>query len=114
MEDCLFCRIIRGEIPSAKVYEDECCYAFRDIAPQAKVHVVLVPRAHVTDVCDAADKLDDAVLAHMLRAVSAVAKQEGLDGGFRMVSNCGRDGCQSVGHWHIHILGGEQLGDRMA
>ncbi len=114
MDHCLFCRIIRGEIPSTKVYEDECCYAFRDINPQARVHVVLVPKAHVSDVCDAAEKLDDALLAHMLRAVRTVARQEGLDGGFRIVSNCGPDACQSVGHWHIHILGGEQLKDTMA
>ncbi len=114
MENCLFCRIVRGEIPSAKVYEDEVCYAFRDINPQAKKHVVLVPKKHVSDVCDAADNLEDAELAHMLRAVKTVDRQEGLDGGFRIVSNCGPDACQSVGHWHVHILGGEQLADKMA
>ncbi len=112
MEDCLFCKIIRGEIPSTKVYEDEKCYAFRDINPQAKSHVILVPKTHVKDVCDA-NSLSDAELAHMLRAVGKVARLEGLEGGFRMVSNCGPDACQSVGHWHIHILGGEQLKDRM-
>ena len=114
MDNCLFCRIIRGEIPSTKVYEDEKCYAFRDINPQARVHVILVPKTHVSDVCDASDRLDDADLSHMLRAVKTVARTEGLDNGFRMVSNCGPDGCQSVGHWHIHIMGGEQLKDRMA
>ena len=114
MDNCLFCRIIRGEIPSTKVYEDEVCYAFRDINPQAKSHVILMPKTHVKDVCDAGDSLDDACLAHMLRAVKTVARLEGLDGGFRIVSNCGPDACQSVGHWHIHVLGGEQLRDRMA
>ena len=113
MDNCLFCRIIRGEIPSTKVFEDEKCYAFRDINPQARVHVILVPKTHVSDVCDAADRLDDGTLAHMLRAVKTVARAEGLDNGFRIVSNCGPDACQSVGHWHIHIMGGEQLKDRM-
>ena len=113
MENCLFCKIIRGEIPSSKVYEDEKCYAFRDINPQARVHVILVPKTHVSDVCDASDRMDDGELSHMLRAVKSVARAEGLDNGFRIVSNCGPDACQSVGHWHIHIMGGEQLKDRM-
>ena len=114
MKDCLFCRIVAGEIPSTKVWEDEVCYAFRDINPQAKCHVVLVPKAHVTDICDGADKLDDAVLGHMIRTVRDIARQEGLGEGFRVISNCGKHGCQSVGHWHIHILGGDQLSEKMA
>ena len=113
MEDCLFCKIIRGEIPSTKVYEDEMCYAFRDINPQAKSHVILVPKKHVRDVREAGGAMSDAELSHMLRAVGTVAGLEGLDRGFRVVSNCGPDACQSVGHWHIHVLGGEQLKDRM-
>lgn len=111
--DCLFCKIIAGQIPSTKVYEDEYCYAFRDIAPQAKCHVVLVSKEHVANVADAAS-LSDTALAAMLRAVGKIAAQEKLQEGFRIVSNCGKNGCQSVGHWHIHILGGEQLGEKMA
>ena len=114
MNDCLFCKIIRGEIPSAKVYEDDLCYAFRDIAPQAKTHVILVPKTHVTDICGAAETLDDRTLAHLMRTVRAIAAQEGLTNGFRVISNCGPDACQSVPHFHIHILGGEKLADRMA
>ncbi len=114
MNDCLFCKIIAGEIPSTKVWEDDTCYAFRDIHPQAKCHVILVPKCHVTDVCDAAEKLDDKVLAHMLRAVKDIARQEGLGDGFRIISNCGKNACQSVGHWHIHVVGGEPLSDKMA
>ena len=114
MNDCLFCKIVSGDIPSTKVYEDSLCYAFRDIAPQAKTHVILVPKTHVTDICDAGDSLDDACLAHLLRTVKTIARQEGLDRGFRVISNCGPHGCQSVGHFHIHILGGEQLSDKMS
>ena len=114
MNDCLFCKIIEGSIPSAKVYEDDLCYAFRDINPQARVHVVLVPKAHVANVCEAADQLDEKTLAQLFRAVKAIAASEGLKDGFRVISNCGKHGCQSVGHFHIHILGGEQLADKMA
>lgn len=113
MSDCLFCRIIAGEIPSAKVYEDELCYAFRDINPQAPTHVLLVPKAHVTDIADGAS-LPDETLAHLLRVIGKIAKQEGLDGGFRVISNCGPDACQSVPHLHFHILGGEKMSEKMA
>lgn len=111
--DCLFCKIVAGEIPSAKVYEDEYCYAFRDINPQAKCHVVLVPKAHVADIREAAALKDD-TLAAMIRAIDKIAKSEGLENGCRVVSNCGPDACQTVKHWHIHVLGGEQLGEKMA
>ncbi len=112
--DCIFCRIIAGEIPSAGVWEDDCCYAFRDIAPQAKTHVVLVPRQHVRDIAEAGEALDDRLLAHMIRTAGKIARQEKLDGGFRVITNCGPDACQSVPHWHIHILGGEKLSEKMA
>lgn len=113
MSDCLFCRIIAGEIPSAKVYEDELCYAFRDINPQAPTHVLLVPKAHVKDIADGAS-LPDETLAHLLRVIGKIARQEGLDGGFRVISNCGPDACQSVPHLHFHILGGEKMSEKMA
>lgn len=112
MKDCLFCRIIAGEIPSAKVYEDSRVYAFRDINPQAPVHVLVIPKAHVSGI-DEADQLDDATLAACLRACQTVARSEGLTS-YRVVSNCGPDACQSVGHLHFHVLGGRQMADSMA
>lgn len=113
MSDCLFCKIISGEIPSAKVYEDENVFAFRDIAPQAPTHILVVPREHIESVADLnAD--NSALAARCLEAAAAIARQEGLRGGFRVVSNCGDDAGQTVKHLHFHILGGERLGDRMA
>ncbi len=112
MENCLFCKIIAGEIPSTCVYQDEKTYAFRDIAPMAPTHVLVVPKAHVSGM-SAVDELDDAALAACLRAVKKVAELEGLTSGFRTVSNCGPDACQSVSHLHFHVLGGKQLSERM-
>ena len=113
MNDCLFCRIIAGEIPSTKVYEDEDVYAFRDINPQAPTHVLVIPKKHVSSI-DEADRMDDRELAECLRAIQAIASLEKLTGGYRVVSNCGADACQSVPHLHFHILGGTQMQDRMA
>ncbi|MBR1584516.1 MAG: histidine triad nucleotide-binding protein [Clostridia bacterium] len=113
MSDCLFCKIIAGEIPSNKVYEDEICYAFRDIAPQMPTHILVVPKAHTANISDAAD-LPDAVLAGLIRAIGKIAKAEGLQNGFRVISNCGPDACQSVPHLHFHILGGGPMSEKMA
>ena len=113
MADCLFCKIIAGDIPSAKVYEDEKVYAFRDINPQAPTHVLVIPKQHVTGM-SGIDAADDALLAACLRACKKVAELEGLENGFRVVSNCGDDACQSVKHLHFHILGGTQLNGQMA
>ena len=113
MSDCLFCKIVAGEIPSSKVYEDEYCYAFRDIAPQAPTHILVVPKKHVANIVEAAG-LSDEVLAHLLRVIGKIAQQEGLENGFRVISNCGPDACQSVPHLHFHILGGRQMADQMA
>ena len=113
MCDCLFCKIIAGEIPSAKVYEDEYCYAFRDIAPQAPTHILIVSKAHTANLSQAA-ALPDEALAGMLRAIGKIAAQEKLENGYRVVSNCGADACQSVQHLHFHILGGRKMADRMA
>ena len=112
MDNCLFCKIIKGDIPSAKVYEDEKTYAFRDIAPMAPTHVLVIPKQHVSGM-NTIDELDDATLAACLRACQKVAELEGLTSGFRTVSNCGDDACQSVKHLHFHVLGGKQLSDRM-
>ena len=113
MSDCLFCKIIAGTIPSAKVYEDELVYAFRDIAPQAPAHVLVVPKTHIESV-NGIDAGNSAVVAHIFEVIPAIARAEGLEGGYRVVSNCGPDGCQSVHHLHIHILGGRQMGESMA
>ena len=112
MENCLFCKIIRGEIPSDKVYENEFVYAFRDIHPQAPTHVLLIPKTHVASLNEA-DRLPERTLIECIRAIPAVAKQEGLENGYRVISNCGDDACQSVKHLHFHVLGGEQLNGRM-
>ena len=111
--DCLFCKIIGGEIPSAKVYEDEVCYAFRDINPQAKVHVLVVPKAHVAS-ADMINEENAQLVAHIFAVIPKIAKNEGLFGGYRVVTNVGDDGCQSVKHLHFHVLGGEKLTEKMA
>ncbi len=114
MENCLFCSIIAGTIPSTKVYEDEKTFAFRDIHPMAKTHVLVVPKTHVSSVADSAD-VPDEVLAACLRTCAKVAEIEGIrSSGFRVVSNAGPDACQSVPHLHFHVLGGQQLTESMA
>ena len=113
MNDCLFCRIIAGEIPSAKVYEDEDVFAFRDINPQAPTHILVVPKEHIASVAELNG--DNASLAaKCLAAAARIAEGEGLDGGYRIVSNCGPDAGQTVPHLHFHILGGKRLEDKMA
>ena len=113
MSNCLFCKIIAGEIPSTKVYEDETVYAFRDIAPQAPVHVLVVPKAHIADCNDVAVE-NSAVVAHIFEVIPQIAKAEGLENGYRVVSNCGGDAGQTVQHLHFHILGGKKLALEMA
>ncbi len=114
MKDCLFCKIAAGEIPSTKVYEDEQVLAFRDIAPQAPVHVLVIPKKHVSGWYAAKDE-DDAALAHLMRVAAEVARMEGIvESGFRVVSNCGKDARQSVEHLHLHVLGGREMEDQMA
>ena len=109
--DCLFCKIIAGEIPGNVVYENDKVFCFRDINPQAPVHVLIVPKKHLDNIlqCDAE------TAAALTDAIRVVAEKEGVAGsGFRVVSNCGRDGAQSVNHLHVHLLGGAQLTERMA
>ena len=114
MNDCLFCKIAAGQIPSSKVYEDESVLAFRDIAPQAPVHVLVIPKKHVSGWYDAKDEAD-ALLAKLMRTASAVAKMENIvDSGFRVVSNCGADAQQTVKHLHLHVLGGREMAGEMA
>ena len=111
--DCIFCKIIAGEIPSAKVYEDEAVYAFRDINPQAPVHILIVPRAHIAS-ADAVDAENSDAVAAIFRAIPGIAKAAGLTNGYRVITNCGEDGCQSVKHLHFHLLGGKKLSEEMA
>ena len=113
MSNCLFCKIVAGEIPSNKVYEDDKILAFRDIAPQAPTHILVVPKAHIAD-CNGITAENSAVVAHIFEVIPQIAKAEGLVNGFRVVSNCGDDGCQSVHHLHFHILGGKKLSEQMA
>ena len=111
--NCLFCKIIAGEIPSTKVYEDETVLAFRDIAPMAPTHILVIPKTHIPSV-DGITAENSAVIAHIFEVIPAIAAQEGLTGGYRVVSNCGPDACQTVPHLHFHILGGTELSTNMA
>ncbi|MBE6560797.1 MAG: histidine triad nucleotide-binding protein [Ruminococcaceae bacterium] len=106
--DCIFCKIIAGEIPSSKVYEDDKILAFRDINPEAKVHVLVIPKTHIPSM-DAVTEENSAVVAHIFTKIPAIAKEAGITNGYRVLSNCGPDAAQSVPHLHFHILGGEQL-----
>ncbi|MCL2842152.1 MAG: histidine triad nucleotide-binding protein [Oscillospiraceae bacterium] len=107
--DCLFCKIVAGDIPSDKVYEDEHVLAFRDIAPQAPVHILVIPKAHVATAAHVTGENADLVAA-CFAAIPQIAKAEGLDSGFRVITNCGEDGGQTVFHLHFHLLGGRSLG----
>ncbi len=113
MENCLFCKIIAGVIPSSKVYEDEKILAFRDIAPQAPVHVLVIPKTHITCVDEITDANSD-IVAYIFANIPKIAKLAGIENGYRVISNCGPDACQTVPHLHFHILGGAQLSGQMA
>ena len=106
--DCLFCKIAAGEIPSAKVYEDDRILAFRDIAPAAPVHVLFIPKTHLAGVRDITAENAD-IVAHIFAVIPQVAKELGITD-YRVVSNNGPDACQSVQHLHFHLLGGAQMG----
>ena len=113
MENCLFCKIIAGDIPSTKVYEDETVLAFRDIAPMAPTHILVIPKAHIGSVAEITGE-NSGVVAHIFEVIPAIAKAEGLESGYRVVSNCGDDAGQTVHHLHFHILGGKKLSLEMA
>ena len=113
MENCLFCKIVAGTIPSTKVYEDETVLAFRDIAPMAPTHILVIPKTHIPSV-DGVNAENSAVVAHIFEVIPQIAKAEGLEKGYRVVSNCGPDAGQTVPHLHFHILGGKQLTLEMA
>lgn len=105
---CIFCSILKGEIPSKKVYEDEFVYAFHDIDPKAPIHIIVIPKEHRANILEVATDSD--MMNHIVKAIQVIAKQEGVDAkGFRVVNNCGPDGGQTVEHLHFHLLGARQL-----
>ena len=106
--DCLFCKIAAGEIPSTKLYEDELVLCFKDIDPKAPFHVLIIPKQHI----DSAAKIDSSnssIVAHIFEIAAKIAAENKLDGGFRIVTNCGEDGGQTVNHLHFHMLAGRSL-----
>ena len=113
MENCLFCKIVAGDIPSTKVYEDETVLAFRDIAPMAPTHILVIPKTHIPSV-DGITPENSALVARIFEVIPHIAKAENLGNGYRVVSNCGSDAGQTVPHLHFHILGGRQLTLEMA
>jgi len=112
MNDCIFCKIAEGVIPSAKVYEDETVLAFRDINPQAPVHILVIPKMHIGSAAEITDENAEAVAA-CFKVIAKIAKQEKLDNGFRVISNVGEDAGQTVKHLHFHILAGVNMGEKI-
>ena len=109
MSECIFCKIIAGEIPSEKVHEDEAVFAFRDINPQAPTHIVIIPRKHVPSI-DHLVAEDDMIVGHFVLFAAQFARSEGIaESGYRLVANCGAAAGQSVDHVHFHLLGGRQM-----
>lgn len=108
MDDCLFCKIIRGEIPSELLYEDDKIVAFKDINPQAPVHILLVPKTHIESAYDI-DEENEHLVGHIFKVAKDLARELGLDNGYRIVNNCKDDGGQTVDHIHFHLLGGRQM-----
>jgi len=106
--DCVFCKIANKEIPSKKAYEDDSVYAFYDLDPQAPVHILIVPKEHIQSAADITPE-NSAIVAHIFEVAAKLAKEQHLDGGFRIVNNCGEDGGQTVKHLHFHLLGGRSM-----
>ncbi len=107
MNDCLFCKIIAGEVPSSKLYEDDLCYAFNDIAPQAPTHFLVIPKTHIASISEIDDS-NSAVAGHMLSVIAQLAKELGMES-YRVVSNIGEQAGQSVRHLHFHVLSGRDM-----
>ena len=106
--DCVFCKIVSGEIPAKKAYEDDQVLAFYDLDPQAPVHILLIPKEHIASAMDITSE-NSGVIAHIFEVAAKLAKECKLEQGFRLVNNCGKDGQQTVGHLHIHLLGGRPM-----
>ncbi|MEG1875791.1 MAG: histidine triad nucleotide-binding protein, partial [Angelakisella sp.] len=103
MDDCIFCKIAAGEIPAKKLYEDELCVAFYDLSPQAPVHFLVIPKEHIPS-ADYINEQNAAIVGHIYTVIAKLSAQLGLQKGYRVVTNCGEDGGQSVGHLHFHLL----------
>ncbi len=110
--DCIFCKIANGDIPTNKVYEDDSVLAFHDLAPQAPVHVLVIPKCHIASLDEVTEDTQE-VVAKVMTAIPHVAKALGLTNGYRVITNIGKDGCQSVKHLHFHVLGGKKLPESM-
>ena len=108
MDNCLFCKIVNGAIPSSKVYEDDTVYAFNDIAPAAPVHVLIIPKEHITSAADITAE-NSGVIAHIFEVAAKIAQEKGLSDGFRVVTNCGDSAGQTVKHLHFHLLSGRDF-----
>lgn len=106
--DCIFCSIINGEIPSTKVFENDYLYAFKDIAPEAPCHILVIPRQHISSM-DEINESNSMIVAKIFEAIPEIAKLGGAENGYRVISNCGQDAGQSVFHLHFHIIGGTKL-----
>ena len=113
MDNCVFCMIKDGKIPCSKVYEDDQIIAFNDINPQAPIHVLVVPNIHIDSINDI-NESNLSLVSHLVTCIPEIAKNAGLTNGYRLITNCGRDGCQSVSHLHFHILGGAKLPEKLA
>ena len=111
--DCIFCKISNGEIPSKKAYEDEKILAFYDINPQTKIHILVIPKEHIASV-DEINNKNSKIVSYIFEKIPEIAKTAGITNGYRVITNCGEDACQSVKHLHFHILGGEKMAERMA
>ena len=113
MEDCLFCKIIKGEIPSNKVYEDDEILAFNDINPATPIHILVIPKKHITSLAHL-EKEDEALIGRIYGVINEIAEQQGFkQDGYRVTTNCGKNGGQTVMHLHFHILAGKELGEKM-
>ena len=110
--DCLFCKIINGDIPSSKVYEDDMILAFNDIAPMAPVHVLVIPKEHIANV-DGITEENSKYVSHIFEKIPEIAKKAGATNGYRVITNCGEDACQTVKHLHFHVMGGKKLPENM-
>jgi len=111
--DCIFCKIIKGEIPSSKVYEDEEILAFNDINPAAPVHVLVIPKKHITSLATMEDG-EEKIISKIYKVINQIAEKQGFkENGYRVIVNCGKDGGQEVGHLHFHLLAGKQLGEKI-
>lgn len=113
MSDCIFCKIATGEIPSKKVYEDEDVLAFHDIAPQAPVHIVFIPKKHIMSSLNDITPENAEIIGKIMIAIKKIAVQEGLCNGYRIINNCGADAGQTVNHLHFHLIGGKSMGEKI-